>query len=43
MRCGHPAWPAPLRPEINEDRNFAVAYDFLELIDVDLDGLGHRG
>jgi hypothetical protein len=42
MRSGHAARPTPLRPEINEYRDFAVAHNFVELFRVDLDGLSDR-
>jgi hypothetical protein len=38
----HPAWPAPGSPEIDEDRNFAVVHNFVELPRPDLNGLSRR-
>jgi hypothetical protein len=43
MRRRHPARATPRRPEIDQDRNFAVANNFVELLGTDLNGLSHRG
>ena len=42
MRGRRSARAAPGRPEINEDRNFAVANNFVEFLGAHLDGLGGR-
>jgi hypothetical protein len=43
MWRGHAARATPFRPEIDEDRNFAAAHNFVELRRIDLDGLSYRG
>jgi hypothetical protein len=43
MRRRHPARATPLCPKIDEDRNFAVANNLVELFGADLNGLSHRG
>jgi hypothetical protein len=43
VRRRHPAGTTPLRPKIDEDRNFAVANNLVELLGADLNGLSHRG
>jgi hypothetical protein len=40
---GRTAGAAPGRPKINEDGNFAVADDFVELVGADCDGRGGWG
>jgi hypothetical protein len=42
VRRGHPAGATPRRPEIDEDWNFAVANNFVEVLGADLKGLSHR-
>ena len=42
MRCCRPAGAAPGRPEIDENRNLAVANNFVEFLGAHLNGLGRR-
>ena len=43
MGRGHPAWATPRSPEIDEDRDFAFANNFVKLRGADLDGFSQRG
>jgi hypothetical protein len=43
MGSRHPARAAPRGPEINQDWNFAVPDNFVELRGANRNGFGHRG
>jgi hypothetical protein len=43
MRRGHAAGAAPFRPEINKDRDSAIAHNLVELRGADFYGRCHRG
>jgi hypothetical protein len=43
MRRGHAAGAAPFRPEINKDRDLAIAHNLVELRGADFYGRCHRG